>query len=57
VIWALLIAYLLATLRAPNHFVVWLSFTFIGYYLIMSVVLHAWTTWGLNRTRTHERQA
>jgi phosphatidylcholine synthase len=57
VIWAVLIAYLLATLRTPNHFVVWLSFSFIGYYLIMSLVLHAWTTWALHRTRTHERQA
>ena len=57
VIWGVLIAYLLATLHTPNHFVVWLSFSFIGYYLIMSVVLHAWTTWALHRTRTHERQA
>jgi phosphatidylcholine synthase len=57
VIWAGLVAYLLATLRAPNHFVVWLSFSFIGYYLIMSVVLHAWTRWVISRTRTHERQA
>jgi phosphatidylcholine synthase len=56
-IWAVLIAYLLATLHTPNHFVVWLSFSFIGYYLIMSFVLHAWTTWALHRTRTHERQA
>jgi phosphatidylcholine synthase len=51
VIWAALVAYLLATLRSPNHFVVWLSFSFIGYYLIMSVVLHAWTKWVLLRTR------
>jgi phosphatidylcholine synthase len=57
VIWAGLVAYLLATLRTPNHFVVWLSFSFIGYYLIMSVVLHAWTRWVISRTRTHERQA
>ncbi len=57
VIWAALVAYLLATLRSPNHFVVWLSFSFIGYYLIMSVVLHAWTKWVLLRTHAHERQA
>jgi len=57
VIWAALIAYLLATLRTPNHFVVWLSFSFIGYYLIMSVVLHAWTAWALHRTRTDEQEA
>lgn len=57
VIWALLIAYLLATLHTPNHFVVWLSLSFIGYYLIMSVVLHIWTTWAIHRTRTHEQQA
>ena len=57
IIWAVLVAYLLLTLRAPNHFVVWLSFTFIGYYLIMSMVLHAWTAWALHRTRTHEREA
>jgi hypothetical protein len=44
-------------LRAPNHFVVWLSFTFIGYYLTMSIVLHAWTAWALYRSRTHERPA
>jgi len=56
-IWAGLVVYLLATLRTPNHFVVWLSFSFIGYYLIMSLVLHAWTAWALHRTRTHERQA
>jgi phosphatidylcholine synthase len=56
-IWAGLVVYLLATLRTPNHFVVWLSFSFIGYYLIMSVVLHAWTAWAMHRTRTHERQA
>jgi hypothetical protein len=37
--------------------VVWLSFSFIGYYLIMSIVLHAWTAWALHRTRAHERQA
>ncbi len=57
IIWAALIAYLLATLQSPNHFVVWLSFSFIGYYLIMSIVLHAWTAWVLHRTRTDERQA
>ena len=57
VIWAALVTYLLATLHTPNHFVVWLSFSFIGYYLIMSVVLHAWTTWALHRTRTDEQQA
>lgn len=57
VIWGALVIYLLATLSSPNQFVVWLSFTYIGYYLIMSVVLHAWTTWALHRARTHERQA
>ena len=57
VIWGVLIVYLLATLHTPNHFVVWLSFTFIGYYLIMSLVLHAWTSWAPHRTRTHEWQA
>jgi phosphatidylcholine synthase len=57
IIWAVLVAYLLLTLPAPNHFIVWLSFTFIGYYLIMSMVLHAWTAWVLHRTRMHEREA
>lgn len=57
IIWAVLIAYLLATLHSPNHFLVWLSFSFIGYYLIMSVVLHAWTAWALHRSRVDERQA
>jgi phosphatidylcholine synthase len=57
IIWAVLVVYLLVTLRAPNHFVVWLSFTFIGYYLTMSIVLHAWTAWALYRSRTHERPA
>jgi phosphatidylcholine synthase len=57
IVWAVLIVYLLFTLPAPNHFVVWLSFTFIGYYLIMSIVLHAWTAWVLHRTRMHEREA
>jgi len=56
-IWAVLVAYLLFTLRSPNHLVVWLSFTFIGYYLIMSIVLHAWTAWALRRSQTHERRA
>lgn len=57
IVWAVLVTYLLVTLPAPNHFVVWLSFTFIGYYLIMSIVLHAWTAWVLHRTRMHEREA
>ena len=57
IVWAVLVAYLLLTLPAPNHFVVWVSFTFIGYYLIMSIVLHAWTAWALHRTRMHEREA
>jgi phosphatidylcholine synthase len=56
-IWAGLIAYLLATLQAPNHIVVWVSFSFIGYYLIMSLALHAWTTWAMHRDRTHEQRA
>ena len=56
-IWAALIAYLLATLQAPNHVVVLVSFSFIGYYLIMSLALHAWTTWATHHGRTDERQA
>jgi phosphatidylcholine synthase len=57
VIWAGLVAYLLATLRKPNQFIVWISFSFIGYYLIMSMVLHAWTKWVIYRSHAHERQA
>jgi phosphatidylcholine synthase len=57
IVWGVLIVYLLATLPAPNHIVLWLSFTFIGYYLIMSIVLHAWTVWALRRNRTDERRA
>ncbi len=56
-IWAVLVAYLLVTLRKPNHFIVWISFSFIGYYLIMSIVLHAWTKWVMYRSHAHERQA
>jgi phosphatidylcholine synthase len=56
-IWAVLVVYLLATLEAPNLIVVWVSFTFIGYYVIMSVVLHAWTTWAMHRARANEREA
>lgn len=43
IIWAALVVALLITLPVPNRFLVWLSFTFIGYYLIMSIVLHVWT--------------
>jgi phosphatidylcholine synthase len=57
IVWGVLVVYLLFTLPAPNQFVVWLSFTFIGYYLIMSIVLHAWTAWVLPRTGMHEREA
>jgi phosphatidylcholine synthase len=56
VIWAGLVAYLLATLGRPNQFIVWISFSFIGYYLIMSMVLHAWTRWVIYRSQTHERR-
>jgi len=57
VIWAVLVIDLLITLPDPNQFVVWLSFTFVGYYLIMSIVLNAWTAWALHRRRMDERQA
>jgi phosphatidylcholine synthase len=57
IVWGVLVIDLLFTLPTPNQFIVWLSFTFIGYYLIMSVALHAWTAWMLPRTGMHEREA
>jgi phosphatidylcholine synthase len=40
-IWAILIAAILFELPHPNPVAVWLSFTFIGYYFLMSFALHA----------------
>jgi phosphatidylcholine synthase len=40
-IWGVLIAAILVELPSPNPILVWLSFTFIGYYFVMSFVLHA----------------
>jgi phosphatidylcholine synthase len=57
IVWAVLVADLLISLPSPNHLVVWLSFTFVGYYLIMSIALHAWTTWIMHRRRVDEQEA
>ena len=55
IIWAVLVAYLLLTLPAPNHFIVWLSFTFIGYICSCRWCSTRGPRGCSHRTRMHER--
>lgn len=52
-IWAGLVIAILADFPKPSQLLVWLSFGFIGYYLVMSFAMNAWM---FCRRRTNEQR-